>query len=227
MGIGGFIGHEAMSRTGWSESDFDRSADVDIALLGPNHWKLLRKARLAALRCSPHAFVGSLMDESSYPPAEWIDRLTRQTWVAAQAGGNPVGLACLTAENPEEPGVRFIQSVWVAPTYRRRGIIRRMLELLEAHATAERAELLRLWVLADNPGAIDVYRRLDFQPIHDLIQDSAKLAGNGRRVQEIPMFKPLQQGGPGGRNFGLRPGNSISEDSASPARRHEHSRSQP
>lgn len=164
---------------------------MDVALLSPDDWEVLKSARLEALGNAPDAFVASLASERKRTPSDWMIAVAASTWVVARAGDQVVGLACMTAPDPLTPGVRFIESVWVTPERRRRGLVRRMLERLEARALAERAYRLQLWVLATNTLAYDAYIKLDFEPMPDMTQRSGKKASNGEPVLEIPMIKPL------------------------------------
>ncbi|MDT0349538.1 GNAT family N-acetyltransferase [Pseudonocardia charpentierae] len=74
-------------------------------------------------------------------PEEWIDILDRSSWVVARRGGETVGIACLAAPDEEGPKKRLIESVWVAPNRRRRGLVRQMVQELEDRlgATVPRA----------------------------------------------------------------------------------------
>jgi ribosomal protein S18 acetylase RimI-like enzyme len=176
---------------GVSAVQSDRCARVEIDLLGPGDWPVLRCARLAALRDSPDAFVATLAAEVERTQEEWIASIASSTWAVARDVGESVGIACLTAANPEAPRERFVESVWVKPEHRRQGLVRRMLGRLEAEARAEGAEYLQLWVLETNDSAYDAYLKLDFYPVPDAVQNSSKPRGDGKFVQERLMVKAL------------------------------------
>jgi ribosomal protein S18 acetylase RimI-like enzyme len=111
-------------------------------------------------------------------------------WVVARHGDEVAGIARLvtTAGAPKE---WFIESVWVTPEHRRKGLVREMLWRLEVKAHAEGAEYLQLWVLESNESSYDAYLKLDFYPVPDRVQDSWKALDDGSFVQECLMVKPL------------------------------------
>ena len=62
---------------------------------------------------------------------------------------------------PEDP--YHIESIWVAPTHRNRGVFRALLgSIVEIARQVELTELW-LWVLEDNRCALHVYERLGFE----------------------------------------------------------------
>ena len=89
------------------------------------------------------------------------------------------------------PQERFIESVWVTPEHRRRGLVRKMLSRLESEARADEVDYLKLWVLETNDSAYDAYVKLDFSEVPEMMQDSWKPQGDGTWVQERLMVKPL------------------------------------
>ena len=64
--------------------------------------------------------------------------------------------------DPTTPGSRMVESIWVKPTHRKRGVFRAMLKRLIELERANGARDLVLWVLEDNDDAREVYRRLGF-----------------------------------------------------------------
>ena len=56
----------------------------------------------------------------------------------------------------------WIQSMFIAPEYRRRGLMSKLLDAVRSAARAENALDLRLYVHADNERAIRAYRRAGF-----------------------------------------------------------------
>jgi GNAT superfamily N-acetyltransferase len=160
-------------------------------LLGPDDWHDLRTARLSALRDSPHAFVAALADEMVGTPDDWKARIAGSVWAGAWEDGHVVGIACLSAPELSAPTKPFIESVWVTPGRRRKGLSRKMLERLETTALAAGATHLQLWVLETNYAAIDVYLKLAFEERPERMHDSEKPSGDGTFVQERLMVKQL------------------------------------
>ena len=136
---------------------------LDLQLLSPVDWRILRAARLRALQDSPHAFLSRYDNELRLSDWEWRRMFDASIWVVARETDDVVGLARSVGE-PTRPWTRHVESIWVAPTHRRRGVFR---GLLDALAEVERemgvTELL-LWVLEDNHDAQRAYETLGFEP---------------------------------------------------------------
>jgi ribosomal protein S18 acetylase RimI-like enzyme len=133
-----------------------------LQLLPPPNWQMLRAARLAALLDSPHAFTSSYAHESRWEEPEWQRFLDAATWVIALEAEKGVGLARTVAESG--PQTRHVESVWVAPTHRRRGVCRALLHALAETERSVGVTGLLLWVLEDNHDAQRAYDALGFQP---------------------------------------------------------------
>jgi len=141
----------------------ESTLELQLQHLAPADWRVLRAARLEALRDSPRAFTSSYARESKWGESEWQHLFDAATWVVACDAEEVIGLACAISD-PGLPTMRHIGSIWVAPAYRRRGVVR---ALLCAVAQIERplgvTDLL-LWVLEDNPEAQSAYEALGFRP---------------------------------------------------------------
>jgi ribosomal protein S18 acetylase RimI-like enzyme len=189
--FGGSIGRGAMNQ-GASVIESSRCFVVETDLLCPKtDWPLLMSARLRALQDSPDAFVATLTAEKKQTPEKWGAHYAGSTWAVARDGDEVVGIACLIAAQPDDPQARFIESVWVTPEHRRRGLVREMLWQLEGKARIGGAAFLKLWVLETNDSAYDAYLKLDFYAVPDRDQDSWKSRADGTFVQERLMVKPL------------------------------------
>ena len=136
---------------------------LDLQVLTPVDWWLLKSARLEALRDSPHAFMSRYELEWTRDEAEWRRSIEATTWIVAREAERVVGLARSVVE-PLEPWVRYLESIWVDPDRRRNGVF---LALLHKLADIERhlgvTELL-LWVLEDNHTARHAYQAAGFEP---------------------------------------------------------------
>jgi ribosomal protein S18 acetylase RimI-like enzyme len=138
-------------------------ATLQLQLLGPNDWQRLRAARLAAMLDSPRAFTSSYARESVWGELDWRRLFDAAIWIAACEAENVIGLARSVGE-PGRLTTRHIESVWVAPTHRRRGVCRTLLLALAEMARAMGAHDLLLWVLEDNHDAQRAYKALGFEP---------------------------------------------------------------
>lgn len=139
------------------------NAVLDVKLLKPDEWPVLRTVRLRALQESPHAFMAAHDEEARLSARQWRQRLTAALWVVAVESGEIIGIAGLV-EGQQPHTEKHVESIWVAPTHRRRGVFRCLLGALAAHARRARLMELPLWVLEDNETALFAYSRLGFVP---------------------------------------------------------------
>jgi ribosomal protein S18 acetylase RimI-like enzyme len=134
---------------------------LNIRPLTPADWRTLRDIRLRALIDSPTAFTSHYHLERRWSENQWRQRFRAATWVVALERGAVIGIAGLVNDHPEEP--EHVESVWVAPTHRCRGVARSLLDaMVDLARRAGLAELL-LWVVEDNQLAWRVYTHLGFE----------------------------------------------------------------
>jgi ribosomal protein S18 acetylase RimI-like enzyme len=136
---------------------------LELELLRPVDWRVLKAARLRALRDSPHAFMSRYDCELRLSEPEWRRMFDASTWIVAREAEEVVGLA-RSVVDAARSRTRHIESIWVAPTHRRRGVFRALLSALvktERHAGV--TDLL-LWVMEDNHHAERAYQTLGFEP---------------------------------------------------------------
>jgi ribosomal protein S18 acetylase RimI-like enzyme len=139
---------------------------LELDLLTPLDWRVLRAARLYALLDSPGAFTSSYAHESAWGELEWQRVLNAATWIVARETQNVIGLA-KSASEPGRPATRYVESAWVAPSHRRRGVLRALLHaLVQIDRTMGVTELM-LWVLEDNHAAQSAYQALGFESTGD------------------------------------------------------------
>ena len=139
---------------------------LELDLLTPLDWRVLRSARLYALLDSPDAFTSSYARELAWGELEWQRVLHAATWIVARDAQNVIGLA-KSASEPGRPATRYVESAWVAPTHRRRGVLRALLRrLAEIHRQMGVTELM-LWVLEGNHDAQRAYQVLGFESTDD------------------------------------------------------------
>ena len=137
------------------------NAVLDIKLLKPDEWPVLRTVRLRALGESPHAFMARYEDEARLSAREWRQRLVTAVWAVAVESGEIIGLAGLV-EGQQPHMEKHVESIWVAPTHRCRGVFRSLLAALADEARRTCLLELPLWVLEDNKIALLAYSRLGF-----------------------------------------------------------------
>jgi ribosomal protein S18 acetylase RimI-like enzyme len=136
---------------------------LDLKLLTPLDWRVLRKARLEAILDSPHAFTSSYIRELLWTELEWRRMFDAATWTVAREAEEVIGLARSVAES-EQHEARHVEAVWVAPAHRRRGVFRALLHTIaETERQIGVTELL-IWVMEDNYDAQRAYEAVGFQP---------------------------------------------------------------
>jgi ribosomal protein S18 acetylase RimI-like enzyme len=136
---------------------------LDLQLLIPVDWRELRAARLRALLDSPSAFTSRYAYESELGEPEWRRMFHAATWVVAREAEEVIGLARSVRE-PGRPTGRNVESIWVAPTHRRRGVCRALLHAVADLEGQMGVTDLLLWVLEDNLDAQRAYDALGFEP---------------------------------------------------------------
>ena len=133
---------------------------LDVRPLAPNEWRVLRDVRLRALRDSPQAFTSHYHRERWLSDEQWRQRFRDATWIVAVEHGDVIGIAGLVNGHPDEP--EHVESIWVDPTHRNRGVFRSLLDIIVDIARRAHRTDLWLWVLEDNLIARSAYARLGF-----------------------------------------------------------------
>lgn len=136
---------------------------VAVRRLLPSDVDLYRTLRLEALADSPAAFCETL---ESARAADWHARTLaganspdRAVFVAL-AGEPAVGMVLVRCD--AENGVTAVNSMWVHPDYRRRGVGRSLLDAAVGFAQAAGKSELTLWVTDANPHALAFYQTYGF-----------------------------------------------------------------
>jgi GNAT superfamily N-acetyltransferase len=132
-------------------------------LLKPDDWRLSRNLRLAALADRDAPLFGDLRQETSWDASRWREELETIQWVAAMYGDDPAGIAKVVDYPAEDPRLH-LESMWVTPRYRRRGIGNRLLQEAEAFTRSKGQQRLGLWVLEGNQAARKLYLNAGYRP---------------------------------------------------------------
>jgi GNAT superfamily N-acetyltransferase len=138
------------------------NAVLDIKLLAPEEWHVLRTIRLRALLDSPRAFMSLYETEARWSEAQWRQRFASATWVVAIESGVVIGIAGLVDGYASDG--RHVEWTWVDPTHRHRGVFRALLKVLIDLEVGNGTCDIALWVLENNHGARLAYARLGFLP---------------------------------------------------------------
>ena len=138
------------------------SSGVAVRALAAHEWRLLRELRLAALADAPDAFGRTLAEEQPLPDAFWERQLAdtvaspSKLSAVAEQDGRAVGIV-YAALAPDAPAVAQLYSMWVAPSARRSGAGRALVEAIAAWARSRGATRLVLRVTQGNLAAERLY----------------------------------------------------------------------
>lgn len=118
---------------------------------------------------SPDSLLRTVEDIDAMPMDYWVGEIQSSTWVVVERGQDVVGVAACKHPDPskdkeDRTESRYIESVWIAPDLRRKGLGARLIRYL-MHAEYRENRLVRqflLWVFPTNSSAISLYKRLGF-----------------------------------------------------------------
>lgn len=127
---------------------------------------VFKEVRLRALRDTPSAFGSTYARESQLTDAEWIERATRWNGekgigFLAMDDGVACGIAGSFLDENDATRAQLI-SMWTAPTHRRQGVGRLLVDEVAGWARLRGARTLLLTVTSVNDPAMRFYERLGF-----------------------------------------------------------------
>jgi GNAT superfamily N-acetyltransferase len=165
-----------------------------IRTFAPHEWRNYKDLRLRSLADSPDAFGKTPAEEQHRSDAEWSGRLTSgsdSNWdlaLVAEIDSEPIGLAWGRIDN-SNTDVANVYQMWVAPSHRRLGAGRMLLETVIAWATARNASYLDLAVTCGDTPATRLYARAGFEPVGE-----PEPVRPGSNVSAQPMRLKLRSG---------------------------------
>lgn len=125
----------------------------------------LRELRLQALGEAPESYFSSVERERDLPMASWEQWAVSDDRVVLVAEEDGAWLAMAGTILPaDKPGTASLWWGWVAPSARRRGLNRLLLDEQAAWARAHGAVRLEVAVAEDNVTVREVFRKLGFTP---------------------------------------------------------------
>ncbi len=141
---------------------------IGLELITPSNASLFKAIRLRALYDSPTAFGSTYARESKFSDLDWLNR-------AAQCNGeSSVGYLAMDAEtacgivratpDDQDSTVVWVESMWVAPSHRKMGIGRLLINQILTWARSRGIRALKLDVTSNNEPAIRFYQSLGFSP---------------------------------------------------------------
>jgi GNAT superfamily N-acetyltransferase len=136
---------------------------AQIRALQPDDWQDIRAIRLRSLADTPDAFTSNFSRESAYDEARWRELAVSGTWFVA-ADDELVGVAVGVRGWSGDPKDRELVGMWVAPSHRRRGLAKELLDRVKAWAMLEGATTLKLGVREGNEEALTAYLSMGMRP---------------------------------------------------------------
>jgi ribosomal protein S18 acetylase RimI-like enzyme len=139
---------------------------VILKPITPSSAVSFRDVRLRALLDTPLAFGSTYAKESQLSDADWMARTAqwngdRSTGYLAWGGENPCGIVASFLDADDAKVARLI-SMWVAPTHRRLGVGKLLVEQVLDWARTQHIQTMSLMVTSVNEGAFRFYERLGF-----------------------------------------------------------------
>jgi ribosomal protein S18 acetylase RimI-like enzyme len=133
----------------------------------------LQRAIRKAVATSPRAFLKTPDDIDAKSIFYWEQEILRSTWAVVEQGTEVLGIAA--AKQPDRDKdfniddfdrARFIESVWIDDSIRRRGIGMRLVQfLIDVECDQRGIEQFFLWVFNENEPAIRLYEdHFGFKP---------------------------------------------------------------
>ena len=140
---------------------------ITLELITPQNAMLFKDVRLCALQDTPTAFSSTYAKESQLTDADWVARAAqwtneRSATYLAMDAEIPCGIASGMLDKDDAKRAHLL-SMWVAPTHRRIGIGRSLVDVIVAWAGTQSVRVLQLLVTSNNDTAIRFYQRLGFE----------------------------------------------------------------
>jgi ribosomal protein S18 acetylase RimI-like enzyme len=137
-----------------------------VEQISPANAMTFKAIRLAALRESPTAFGSTYAKESLLADADWVKRAVewsshRSIGYLAMEEDKACGIAAAFL-NERDPTKAHVISMWIAPSHRRHGIGRLLIEAIREWAESRAVQSMGLMVTSNNTAAIDFYERIGF-----------------------------------------------------------------
>lgn len=140
---------------------------VTIEQVGLQNIETFKTVRLRALADSPSAFGSTYARESSFSEEEWVARVERWNGergigYLAMEDGMPCGIAGALRDGDDLTRAQLV-SMWTAPTHRRCGVGRLLVESVVDWGREHNVRTLQLFVTSINDAAIRFYEGLEFE----------------------------------------------------------------
>jgi ribosomal protein S18 acetylase RimI-like enzyme len=140
----------------------DSPTSFRVEVLTENEGPRLREIRLAALQDFPSAFLSSYKREEAYDEARWAQEVVSGEWNVMLAGDKEVGLLSVTRVAGMPPQECYLESLWIAPGFRRSGVGSMLLGTVLQRLRSTNVHTVWLYILNGNEVARVFYQRFGF-----------------------------------------------------------------
>jgi ribosomal protein S18 acetylase RimI-like enzyme len=151
-----------------------------VEVLTENDWARLRDIRLTALRADPASFLSSYETEAAFAEQQWRQQFSRGEWHLIRAGTGDVGLVGVTREPDMSPRECYLEYLWVARGFRRRGMASLLLRAVLDRLRDSGVQTVWLYILDGNDPAMRLYQSFGFQST----KERQQLPGDPTRSEE-------------------------------------------
>ena len=138
-----------------------------VEALTEDEWSRLRDIRLLALEDYPAAFLSSHEREAAYDEQRWRQEFSRGVWNILLAGGKEIGLLGVTRELAMSSQECYLESLWIAPDFRRNRAASMMLRTVLNRLRDSGVHTVWLYILNGNEGARRLYEKFGFQSTNE------------------------------------------------------------
>jgi ribosomal protein S18 acetylase RimI-like enzyme len=139
---------------------------IKIEPITLRNFAVFKEVRLRALQEAPYAFGSTYAREFQFTDAEWLQRLER--WNGERGAGflamddsAACGIAGSLLDENDSSRAQLV-SMWTAPTHRKNGVGRLLVNAILNWAKGHDVSTLLLMVTSNNDPAIRFYERLGF-----------------------------------------------------------------
>jgi|SRR5580698_4088196 GNAT superfamily N-acetyltransferase len=165
-------------------------------------WLILRDTILQSVATSPDAFLATADKLAVEPPEYWKDRLKSSTWAVVQRGDDIVGVAAASPPSAVDDyaswdRARFIESVWIHPGLRGKGVGGRLVTYLIEQQRKAGIQEFYLWVFDHNTPAISLYKSMDFRqtPLPSQLPDITEIQFRRSFDSNVVDYEELKRNG--------------------------------
>jgi GNAT superfamily N-acetyltransferase len=139
---------------------------VKLEPVSAENIQIFKEIRLRALQDSPSAFGSTYARESQFTDPDWLARAMRWNGdrgigYLAMEDGAACGIAGALLDDDDATRAQLV-SMWTAPTHRKSGVGRILVDAVSYWARLRGVRTLNLMVVSKNDAAILFYHRLGF-----------------------------------------------------------------